>query len=281
MCTGHTGGIDRYRELEEELERVRGFYTRKVEEVQRKGEAQLRALKRGDPHPATGAATGHVTEEAGDPWDAAGAAPPVLGGEGAGVGVGVHEQVQQVAEYYSQRLNLLEQELMNTAEELGKMKAAATAPAASSATTAVGALDIPVGASEAEVRRLVREKELEIKLQEEQTRRREREQLEEAHQQRLQDLRTAHKEHVEQLTRQWGIEREGLIERLRAEQEHCRELQEALRAGVGAAVLPPPPIADELKAPEMRQFIVSFDLFLLLSLPGRSMANYFMQCPLN
>lgn len=37
------------RELEDEIVKVRTFYTRKVEEAQRKGEMQLRALKRGDP----------------------------------------------------------------------------------------------------------------------------------------------------------------------------------------------------------------------------------------
>ena len=36
------------RELEDEIVKVRTFYTRKVEEAQRKGELQLRALKRGD-----------------------------------------------------------------------------------------------------------------------------------------------------------------------------------------------------------------------------------------
>ena len=41
------------RELEDEVEKIRTFYTRKVEEVQRKADVQMRALKRG-----TGAGTG-------------------------------------------------------------------------------------------------------------------------------------------------------------------------------------------------------------------------------
>jgi hypothetical protein len=54
------------RELEDEVEKVRTFYTKKVEEVQRKADVQMRALKRGT---GTGTGTGiigvdgDVTEE--------------------------------------------------------------------------------------------------------------------------------------------------------------------------------------------------------------------------
>jgi hypothetical protein len=43
------------RELEDEVEKIRTFYTRKVEEVQRKADVQMRALKRGT---GAGAGTG-------------------------------------------------------------------------------------------------------------------------------------------------------------------------------------------------------------------------------
>jgi hypothetical protein len=42
------------RELEKEIERIRTFYTKKIEDVQRKADAQIRALKRNGPSALSG-----------------------------------------------------------------------------------------------------------------------------------------------------------------------------------------------------------------------------------
>jgi chromosome segregation ATPase len=82
------------KELEKEVERLRTFYTKKIEETQRKADAQLRSLKRGD------------KEE---------------GLEGVSV------LPEAIVQQYETRIELLEKELFATAEELGRAKAIASA----------------------------------------------------------------------------------------------------------------------------------------------------------
>ena len=91
-----------HRELEEESERIRTFYTRKVDEVQKKAEAQLRALKRTGSSPSSPA-------DGSDPLSA-----DAVDGGGA-----INSAAMAVREEYEQRLKMLEEELVRNAAELG------------------------------------------------------------------------------------------------------------------------------------------------------------------
>lgn len=104
------------KELEKEIERLRVFYTKKVEETQRKADAQLRSLKRGDK---------------GDVLDS------------------VSELPEAIVQQYETRISLLEKELLATAEELGLAKATATASATEIKLLQQAAIPLPASPSAA------------------------------------------------------------------------------------------------------------------------------------
>ena len=83
------------RELEDELERVRSFYSSKIEDIQRKHAAQIRAMKRGE----------HVDDASATATDAA-----TGGGSDGAASAGLS------------RMELMETELLTTAGDLGKAK---------------------------------------------------------------------------------------------------------------------------------------------------------------
>jgi hypothetical protein len=113
-----------HRELEEESERIRTFYTRKVDEVQKKAEAQLRALKRTGSSPSSPA-------DGSDPLSA-----DAVDGGGA-----INSAAMAVREEYEQRLKMLEEELVRNAAELGaaRRELSNQLQASSSASTATQA----------------------------------------------------------------------------------------------------------------------------------------------
>jgi chromosome segregation ATPase len=191
-----------YSELEEELERTRVFYTKKVEEGHRKYEAQIRALKRGT-----------AGEEVAVPQSAAVAPQPQQ--------QQLQEQMQQATAVYAERIALLERELMSTAEELGRVKASAQSAPQSKPTHAPTEHDLY------RQQHLVKVTELE------------RQEMLSTHQQRLEEVKAYHSEFVAQLQSQWGTERASLQQRLRDEEARCAELRGELMSAVrGAASAP-------------------------------------------
>lgn len=105
------GGEDERRtakQLTIELARSRQFYQRKIEDLQRRHEAQLRSMKRGD----VDSDTSNVSDSASS--DATSAA----GGTGASLA-----QAQQTVQQLTQRLALLEKELFEASETLGQSRA--------------------------------------------------------------------------------------------------------------------------------------------------------------
>jgi len=82
--------IGRIKELEDQIEKLRTFYTNKIEDIKNKSENQMRALKRG---------SSQESALAEDEYD-----------------------LEKLQHEYETRLNALEQELVNTAEELSKSK---------------------------------------------------------------------------------------------------------------------------------------------------------------
>lgn len=100
-----------------EGERTRAFYIKKVEETQRKFEVQIRALKRGEQLDSNPAERGHSTSL----HEAAGTSSALQQQQQQEA---LNQQVQQATRMYSERLALLEKELMTTAQELGRVKAA-------------------------------------------------------------------------------------------------------------------------------------------------------------
>jgi small-conductance mechanosensitive channel len=253
------------RELEEEVERVRAFYTKKVEEVQRKGEAQLRALKRGTEAAtaAPGTAEAPVRNLFGA-QDAEGATQQALTQAQMQV-VQLQQQLQQTTGAYSEHLALLERELMSTAEELGRVKAAAgmgsnSVPAVDRASyiprpgqTGVP-LTPPSGVRPHEGGRPAAMAESE------------RQQLVAMHQARLDELKAHHADFVSQLKAQWSAEREGLQQRVKEEEARCLELRKELFDAVRAMAHAPVPTAatavpsaapQPRRGPDVRQFEVS------------------------
>lgn len=233
--------------METELDRVRAFYKKKVEDLQRKSEAQIRALKRGDALPTASDATA-----------AAAVPPPPAPSELAQQQMQQLEELQKLTDHYSERIAMLEGELMATAAELGKVKAAAeatgatpsstSAPAAPPAPPASSALSATADISDAELRRRVGDEVL-----------RERERLDAAHRQQMAELRTSHREHVQQLQRQWDTERDGLLARLKDEQERYSQQLQLLQQRsmhslpTQAVAFQHTPVV-EMKTPEMSQF---------------------------
>jgi hypothetical protein len=253
------------RELEEEVERVRAFYTKKVEEVQRKGEAQLRALKRGTEAATTAPGTCEApVRNLFGAQDAEGATQQALTQAQMQV-LQLQQQLQQTTGAYSERLALLERELMSTAEELGRVKAAAgmgsSAPAVDRASyiprpgqTGVP-LTPPSGLRHQEGARPAAMAESE------------RQQLVAMHQIRLDELKAHHVDFVSQLKAQWSAEREGLQQRVKEEEARCSELRkelfDAVRAVAHAPVVPtaatavPSAAPQPRRGPDVRQFEVS------------------------
>lgn len=276
-----------YSELEEEMERVRSFYTKKVEDVQRKSESQIRALKRGGPQAQSEEASptrAHVTSREGFPTgnnlQSQVAPPPLESHQQAHVA----QQVQQVTVMYAERLALLEKELMSTAEELGRVKAAAlsakdghsqpprpsflpqpgfSAPIVPGGHPAFPAhfpmhMHVPQGphmhhpgygaAPGPPLHEGAQVGERERA----------------AHERTMAELKTQHTAHVEQLSTQWTNERDSLQKRLREEEERCATLRQELMAAVrGAAFSAPAQQVShttqvEMKSPELKQFLVSF-----------------------
>lgn len=101
------------RELEDEIVKVRTFYTRKVEEAQRKGEVQLRALKRGD---ATTTPTDGVT---------AAAEESVICDQTEEV-QGVNQDIALDLKSREEELLALRSELVATKQELAAIRSAPT-----------------------------------------------------------------------------------------------------------------------------------------------------------
>jgi chromosome segregation ATPase len=171
-----------------------------VEEGQRKYEAQIRALKRG----AAGEEGGGQHAQAATAVSAS--------------AVQLQEQLQQATKVYAERITLLERELMSTAEELGRVKAAAqSAPATGKPTQASVEQDLH------RQQQLVKVTELERK------------DLQSTHQQRLEEVKAYHAEFVAQLQSQWGTERASLQQRLRDEESRCAELRSELMSAVRGA----------------------------------------------
>ena len=113
-----TAANAKVKDLEKEVERVRTFYTKKLDEAQRRADTQMRSLKRGD-----------LQEE-----------EEVVSVPAAAVA------------QYELRISMLEKELMQTSEELGRARSAAVnlppppVPTAASVTVTVAA-PLPVPAS--------------------------------------------------------------------------------------------------------------------------------------
>lgn len=82
--------------LEEEMSRLRGFYAKKIEDLQHKYESQIRALKRGTP------SAGKGSEDSADTTS-------------------ISSNKMNI--FYSERIARLEDDLMKTSKELGQMKA--------------------------------------------------------------------------------------------------------------------------------------------------------------
>jgi hypothetical protein len=97
--------VDFFRELESEMNRIRLFYHRKIDDLKSKHEIQLRALKRGpvtgdtNTNPDTSMTELTVPKDTND--------------------IISHSNHQQ---QYEKKMLALEQELLKTAEELGKAK---------------------------------------------------------------------------------------------------------------------------------------------------------------
>ena len=108
-----------YRELEVELARVRNFYTKKLEALQRKHQGQVSALRRGG---------------------GGGGGGSLGGGEGGEETNPHHEREKQELRG---RISLLEAEVMRSAEELGRMRASAL----SAANTAASFNTVPAPAT--------------------------------------------------------------------------------------------------------------------------------------
>ncbi len=109
------------KELEKEVERIRSFYTKKLDEVTRKFETQIRALKRGDENNMPHA---HSKEDS----------ESQIGTQGTQEVKDIVTNVDKdgnttvpvgTIKQYQLQVEMLEKELMSTAEDLGKQKAMA------------------------------------------------------------------------------------------------------------------------------------------------------------
>lgn len=238
-----------YRELEEELERSRAFYTKKVEDVQRKAEVQMRALKRGEDS-SSSAVVGHEQQ--------------------------VQLHVQRATADYTEKIALLERELMSTAEELGRVKAAAVAVTEKhphvSFIPRPGSISSPIAASHRMSDRMehcgVGESALHRQQDLIRMTQHERDHLCASHEQRIEELKRNHDSYITQLQTQWTAEREGLQRRLKDEEERCTELRKELMDTVRSIAHAPPAGTNattreaasyviESKSPDMKQFLVS------------------------
>lgn len=99
------------KQLSVELARSRQFYQRKIEDLQRRHEAQLRSMKRGDADSDTSNVSDGASSEATSA--AAGAGPSQLEAQLA----------REAVEHLTQRLGLLEKELFGASEALGHSRA--------------------------------------------------------------------------------------------------------------------------------------------------------------
>ncbi len=254
---------------------MRTFYTKKVEEVQRKSEVQIRALKRG--------AAGGPESESREGFSTAPPPPPSSQppGQAAAPPLQPHQQerisqqVQQVTAMYSERLALLEKELMSTAEELGRVKAAAMAgprdsqsqshstPSSHSRPSFLPQPGFSVsGAPPPPPMPMYGMPGIPMPMpmphpgygmhpgmhmqssmhmshphgpQGGPMGSQERQELQRTHEQRVAELQTQHTTHVAQLTAQWTAERESLQARLKDEEERCSTLRQELMNAVRGA----------------------------------------------
>lgn len=264
----------RCRELEVEAERTRAFYQKKVEDGQRKFDAQLRALKRGE----------HT-----DNLDRATPAANQFGAPSSPQQQDVvNQQVQQATRMYTERLALLEKELMVTAQELGRVKAANLArereqqpsysgypaypqPFGAPFTAPYTAPQPPPAPPAQPTQPVARTRSDSAGTPTHHDSKKmsssERQELQTKHEQRLEELTAAHNAHLAQLNTQWSIERDGLQKRLREEEARCAELRRELMNAVRGAAqsVGVPGVAGttsrvtvvESKAPELKQFLVS------------------------
>jgi hypothetical protein len=107
-----TAANAKVKDLEKEVERVRTFYTKKLDEAQRRADTQMRSLKRGD-----------LQEE-----------------------VEVVSVPAAAVAQYELRISMLEKELMQTSEELGRARSAAVnlpPPPAAASVTVAAPLPVP------------------------------------------------------------------------------------------------------------------------------------------
>lgn len=222
------------------MERTRTFYEKKVKETQRKADAQMRALKRGDEQHAE---------------------------QGEGVSPEAADQVrqlQQQAQVYTERIAMLQHELMVTAQELGKYKAAASADHGQPRPSYIprpGSIGTPISPTQY-ARPQPSDRDGVVAPLGEQ----ERQQLTGMYQARMEELKTHHSSFVAQLQAQWATERSSLQERLRAEEERCADLRKELMEAVRSAAHAPlqhisAPIVPQQyvqASPDLKQFAVSF-----------------------
>ncbi len=109
----------RIEELRNEIERVRSFYTRKIEDMQRRFQTSMWSMKRGIHTNSNENNNEH--EENSDVDRAPPPQPPIPPGDFP------PQQISSIVQVYKDRLSTLERELMSTAEELGKVKSASVA----------------------------------------------------------------------------------------------------------------------------------------------------------
>lgn len=120
------------KELEVELQRSRAFYTRKIDDMQRKHEAQLRAIKRGElldhraNHDSSSGLeesdTSHNNYSAGDSHNHSSSNSGDDSHRSEALQE-LHNHIQMQEQQWQERVSILQQELFTTTEELGKVKA--------------------------------------------------------------------------------------------------------------------------------------------------------------
>ena len=261
---------------------MRTFYTKKVEDVQRKSEVQIRALKRGGVHASEdGSPSNHhranAASKEGFPTGNSQNFPAQAPLQGPQVEQ-VSKQVQEVAAMYSERLARMEKELMDTAEELGRVKKAALS--SRDGHSQRHSFIPPPGFSAPVVQMPGHPAPMPMHMHmshavpmhpgygmphpgpmppQDQGRS---EADRAAQEQRVAELKAQHASHVDQLTAQWSSERDSLQKRLQDEEERCSTLRQELMSAVrGAAFAPTQQVSHttqvEMKSPELKQFLVS------------------------
>lgn len=247
-------------ELEDEMEKLRHFYTRKIDELQKKHDTQMRALKRGDyPESESSPKSNQVYRQhvsIGKQHDGVPPPPPppVLDKQ---VIEEYQKQISSISSMYSERIALLERELMNTAEELGRMKAAAASRAAQPTipSTPTGEYFMPKpaspptpasvssGVSKEDVDQLIEDRMKKVTAEFERTRARELQQVELDFQRKLQALES------QTVSSQWLIEKEQLLREIGDEKTRSSTLVQEI-------VFLKKHMQEESESPTMLQFQV-------------------------